>query len=227
LNRSTEEITATTPITLLLAEDHAIVRQGLVALLKADGHFAIVGEAQNGRDAVTLARRLRPDVILMDIAMPVLNGMDATWEILGANPAARILILSAHCDDTYIQAARALGVSGFVAKLASAEHLTDALRHVAGGGTSFPSARTRQRGADLAQSQVRTGSRKRHTSRLSARETEVLKLVGEGAGNRQIASVLGISFKTVEKHRQHLMDKLNIHDTAGLTRYAHAMGIIA
>src|ERR1044071_6934189 len=120
-------------ITVLLAEDHAIVRQGVCALLKMDGHFLIVGEARTGREAVDLALVLRPDVILMDIAMPVLNGLEATRQILAANSAARILILSAHSDDAYIERMTAAGVAGFLEKQTSAEILTEAIREVVKG----------------------------------------------------------------------------------------------
>src|SRR3954467_10998022 len=120
-------------ITVLLAEDHAIVRQGLSALLRADGHFQMVGEARTGREAIELARTLRPDVILMDIAMPVLNGLEATKQILLANPAAKVLILSAHSDEAYVERMVEAGVMGFMEKQTSAEILTKAIREVAQG----------------------------------------------------------------------------------------------
>jgi DNA-binding NarL/FixJ family response regulator len=120
-------------IKVLLAEDHMIVRQGLCTLLKADGHFEIVGEARNGREAVELARTLRPDVILMDIAMPALNGMEATRQILAADPAARILILSAHSDDVYVERMQQAGAIGFLEKQTSAEVLAKAICSVAAG----------------------------------------------------------------------------------------------
>ena len=213
-------------ITVMLAEDHAIVRQGLCALLNADGHFKMVGEARTGREAVEMAHKLRPDVILMDIAMPVLNGLEATRQILTANPAARIIILSAHSDDEYIERTSAAGVVGFLEKQTSAEILTKAIREVAKGGTYFspsiakrlPQAQNKPRGRD--------GLPMAHGARLTSRESEVLQLVAEGSANKQVASELGISIKTVEKHRQHLMDKLNIHETAGLTRYAISAGVI-
>jgi DNA-binding NarL/FixJ family response regulator len=210
-------------ITVLLAEDHAVVRQGLCGLLNSDGHFKIVGEAQTGREAVQMAQALKPEVILMDIAMPVLNGLEATTQILAAWPAAKIIILSAHSDEEYIERMSAAGVAGFLEKQTSAEVLTKALREVAKGGKFFSvsiSKRlqnpTRDRNGLLSTKRVR----------LTSRESEVLQLVAEGSANKQVAAELGISIKTVEKHRQHLMDKLNIHDTAGLTRYAIAAGVI-
>ena len=213
-------------ITVMLAEDHAIVRQGLCALLKADGCFLVVGEARTGREAVEMAKALRPDVILMDIAMPVLNGLQATLQILAANAAAKVVILSAHSDDEYIDRMRAAGVAGFLEKQTSAEILTKAIREVAKGNTFFSPAIAKRIHDDQNRPRGRDGVLKADGRRLTSRESEVLQLVAEGLANKQVAAELGISIKTVEKHRQHLMDKLNIHETAGLTRYAIAQGII-
>jgi len=210
----------------MLAEDHSIVRQGLCALLNADGHFAMVGEARTGREAVEMAKALRPDVILMDIAMPVLNGLEATRQILAADPAARIIILSAHSDDAYIERTRAVGVAGFLEKQTSAEILTKAIREVAKGNTFFSPTIARRLRDDPGKPRDRDGLIKSNASRLTSRESEVLQLVAEGSANKQVAAELDISIKTVEKHRQHLMDKLNIHDTAGLTRFAISAGVI-
>ncbi len=213
-------------ITVLLAEDHAIVRQGLCALLNADGHFKIIGEARNGREAVDMARTLKPDVILMDIAMPVLNGLEATRQILAANPKAKVVILSAHSDEAYIERMSAVGVAGFLEKQTSAEVLTQAIREVMKGRTYFSPLIAKRRSDAPSAPRDRAGMLKANASRLTSRESEVLQLVAEGAANKQVAAALGISIKTVEKHRQHLMDKLNIHDTAGLTRYAIAEGVV-
>ncbi|MFA6289221.1 MAG: response regulator transcription factor [Opitutaceae bacterium] len=214
------------PITILLAEDHAIVRQGLCALLNADGHFKIVAEARTGREAVEMTTALKPDVILMDIAMPVLNGLEATRQILTANPAARIIVLSAHSDDEYIKRMCAAGVCGFLEKQTSAEILTKAIREVAAGGIFFSPSIAKRLRDEQGKPRGRDGTPKADATRLTAREAEVLQLVAEGSANKQIADTLGISIKTVEKHRQHLMDKLKIHDTAGLTRYAIAEGVV-
>ncbi|HTL68515.1 MAG TPA: response regulator transcription factor [Lacunisphaera sp.] len=219
-------MTTSKPITILLAEDHAIVRQGLGALLKADGQFRLVGETRTGREAVALARSLRPDVILMDIAMPVLNGLEATRQILAANPAARVLVLSAHSDDAYVEHALAVGAAGFLEKQSSADVLTTAIREVMGGHSYLSPAIRKRQHAGARRPRDRDGFLKPNGKILTAREAEVLQMVTEGSANKQIALDLGISIKTVEKHRQHLMDKLNIHDTAGLTRYAIANGVI-
>jgi DNA-binding NarL/FixJ family response regulator len=215
----------TKKITILIAEDHTIVRQGLCAVLKADGAFNIVAEARTGREAVDLAHSLQPDVILMDIAMPVLNGLEATRQILTANPAAKVIILSAHSDDAYIERMTGAGVAGFLEKQTSAEILTEAIRAVVKGNTFFsPSIARRLQAGQLPRD--RDGMLRPRGHRLTARESEVLQLVAEGFANKQMAVKLGISIKTVEKHREHLMAKLNIHDTAGLTRYAIAAGVI-
>lgn len=219
-------MTPTKQISVMLAEDHAVVRQGLCALLRADGRFELVAEARNGREAVALAETLRPDVILIDIAMPVLNGLEATRQILAANPAAKVIILSAHSDDIYVERMNAAGVSGFLEKQTSAEILTKAICEVALGRTYFSPAIARRLRDDSGKMRGRDGMIRANATRLTSRETEVLQLVAEGSANKQIAADLGISIKTVEKHRQHIMDKLRIHETAGLTRYAIANGVI-
>jgi DNA-binding NarL/FixJ family response regulator len=213
-------------ITVLLVEDHVVMRQGLRSLLNAEGHFLIVGEARTGREAVNMVQTLRPDVILMDIAMPVLNGLEATRQILTANPAARVLVLSAYSEDAYVERMCAVGVVGFLEKQTSAEILAKAIRVVANGKSFFSAAIARRLRNDLSKALDRKGRPKANVHRLTSRESEVLQLVAEGMANKQIAGELSISIKTVEKHRQHVMDKLNIHDTAGLTRYAITEGII-
>jgi DNA-binding NarL/FixJ family response regulator len=213
-------------ITVLLAEDHMIVREGLRALLQAEGDIEVVGEAETGRQAVQLTKRLRPGVVVMDIAMPQLNGLEATRRILKAVPATRVLMLSAHGDDEYIRQAVMLGAAGYLIKQTSADLLSRAIREVQKGNTFFsPSIANRLRGLSLESPDGCVVLKKKRTA-LSSREVEVLQLVAEGKANKQIARGLGISIKTVEKHRQHLMSKLDLHDTAGLTRYAIAAGII-
>ena len=213
-------------ITVMLAEDHAVVRQGLSALLNADGHFTMVGQAQNGREAITMAQNLRPDVILMDVAMPVLNGLEATRQILVANPGAKIVMLSAHSDEEYVERAISFGAAGFLEKQTSAEILTKAIQTVANGKMFLSPAIVRRMEESKGRTRGRDGLVSSAAASLTSRETEVLQLVAEGQANKQVAATLGISIKTVEKHRQKVMDKLNIHETAGLTRYAIAQGII-
>jgi DNA-binding NarL/FixJ family response regulator len=213
-------------ITLILAEDHPVVLQGLRALLNADRRFTIVGEAENGREAVEMARIFRPDVILMDIAMPVLNGLEATRQILAANPAARVIVHSAHGDDEYIDSAIAAGAVGFLEKQTSAEFLARAVREVAKGSTFFSPTIARRLSLDPRKPRDRDGMPKAANPRLTSRESAVLQLVAGGSVNRQVAVALGISLKAVEKHLERVMDKLKITETAGLMRCAVAAGLI-
>jgi len=213
-------------ITVLLADDHMIVREGLRALLEAEGDIEVVGEAQTGRQAIQLAKRLRPSVVVMDIAMPLLNGLEATRRILKAVSNTRVLILSAHGDDEYIRQAIMLGAAGYLIKQTSADLLSRAIREVQKGNTFFsPSIANRLHSLSVESPDGRPVLKTRNTA-LTSRELEVLQLVAEGKANKQVARELGISIKTVEKHRQHLMSKLDLHDTAGLTRYAISAGII-
>lgn len=214
-------------ITVLLADDHTVVRQGLRVLLEAESDIEVIGEAETGRQAVELTRKLLPAVVVMDIAMPLLNGLEATRQILKALPATKILILSAHGDDAYVEQVTELGAAGYLIKQNSALVLSKAIREAHKGNTFFsPSISRRLR--DRRQSSFRgaAGRSKKKADGLTSREVEILQLIAEGKANKQTAAELGISIKTVEKHRQRLMSKLDIHDTAGLTRYAIAAGII-
>jgi DNA-binding NarL/FixJ family response regulator len=213
-------------IELLLAEDHTVVREGLRTLLEVEGDIAVVGEAETGRQAVAMTRKLRPAVVVMDIAMPVLNGLEATRQIRATVPGTKVLILSAHGDDAYVEQALSAGATGYVLKQTSAHVLCTAVREVCRGGVFFSPAIARRLAHGRGGAVTRTGLAKKKGARLTSREMEVLQLIAEGEANKRIAVALGISVKTVEKHRQHVMEKLNIHDTAGLTRYAIAAGII-
>jgi DNA-binding NarL/FixJ family response regulator len=215
------------PITVLLAEDHLIVREGLRALLKQESDLEIVAEAGNGRQAVELARKLSPAVVVMDIAMPLLNGLEATRQILRTAPATKVLILSAHSDDAYVERALSLGAAGYLIKQTAAHILPKAIREVHSGNLFFSPAISRRRDHHKQKAKalgdLPPGA---HAARLSPRELEVLQLIAEGKANKETADLLEISIKTVEKHRQKVMEKLNIHDTASLTRYAIGAGII-
>ena len=213
-------------ITVLLAEDHCVVREGFRSLLEHEGDIEVVGEAETGRQAVQLTRKLRPAVVVMDIAMPLLNGLEATRQIRKDFPNTRVLILSAHSDDAYVEQVAALGAAGFLLKQTSSHALATAIREVSKGNTFYSPAVAKRAHYRSQKSLGRGRNLKDHNNRLSSRQVEVLQLIAEGKPNKQIAVELGVSFKTVDKHRQSLMEKLNIHDTAGLTRYAIHAGII-
>ncbi|MDQ8180774.1 response regulator transcription factor [Pelagicoccus sp. SDUM812005] len=213
-------------ITVLLAEDHGIVREGLRTLLELSEEFAVVGEASNGREAVRMACQMQPDVIVMDIAMSGLNGFEATRQILLSTPQVKVLVLSAHSDDEYIRRMLEIGAAGYLAKQNSGEVLVHAIKEVAAGKPYFsPSVAKRLRHAKE-KARLAGAPHPNPAPTLTKREAEVLQLVAEGLANKQMAAELGISIKTIEKHRQQLMNKLDIHDTAGLTRHAIATGVI-
>jgi DNA-binding NarL/FixJ family response regulator len=213
-------------ITVLLAEDHTIVREGFRKMLELEEDLEVVGEAQDGREAVALVRKLHPAVVMMDIAMPMLNGLEATRQLLKAVPTTKVLILSAHSDDAYVTTASEAGAVGFLLKQTSAHEVCQAIREVESGKTFFSPTISRRQARLHPLVLDRAGGLKKKHSKLTSREVEVLQLIAEGKPNKETAIELGIGFKTVEKHREHLMKKLDIHDTAGLTRYAIATGII-
>lgn len=213
-------------IRVLLADDHTVVRQGLRALLMAEQDMEVVGEAENGRQAVQLAEKLTPEVVVMDIAMPVLNGLEATRQIRHAAPGTKVLILSSYSDDAYVRQVAQVGAAGYLVKQTAANELIRAIREARRGNAFFsPSIAKRLR--DQCRDALVHGKPVRtRCDYLTTREAEVLQLIAEGRANKQIAAELCISIKTVEKHRQQVMNKLGIHDVAGLTRHAIASGII-
>jgi DNA-binding NarL/FixJ family response regulator len=213
-------------IRVLLADDHTVVRQGLKVLLTSDGDIEVVGEAENGRQAVQLTEQLLPDVTVMDVAMPILNGLDATRQIRRAAPATRVLILSSFSEDDYVQQAIEAGASGYLAKQTAANELVKAIRAAHSGSTFFSPSIAQRLRALVREGMPHRRPGKRRADYLTAREAEVLQLIAEGRANKQIAAELGISIKTVEKHRQQVMNKLGIHDIAGLTRHAISKGMV-
>lgn len=213
-------------ISVLLAEDHTIVREGFRALLEKEGSTEVVAEACNGREAVELARKFRPSVVVMDIAMPDLNGFEAARQIMQTVPETKLLMLSAYDDDAYVDQVIALGASGYLLKQSSGKMLAIAIQEVKKGNKFFSPSIARRLRKRTNQSPSHSGTLKTKNTKLSRRESETLQLIVEGKANKQIAAELGIGIKTVEKHRHNLMAKLDIHDTAGLTRYAIAAGII-
>ncbi len=213
-------------ITVLLADDHVVVRQGFRALLAAEPDIEVVAEASNGRQAVQLAQELRPDVVVMDIAMPLLNGFEATCQIMSDAIPSKVLILSGYDDDEYVHQLTEAGVSGYLVKQTAGSDLIKAVREIAKGHAFF-SPSVLKRLLEL-YSKSGAGGRtfRRPGAQLTGREREVLQMVAEGRTNRKIASALGISVKAVEKRRRQLMGKLDIHDVAGLTKYAITHGVV-
>jgi len=213
-------------IKVLLVDDHTVVRQGLRVLLEAEQDIAIVAEAETGRQAVQLARKHSPDVIVMDIAMPNLNGLEATRQILKETPNAKVLVLSSYGDDEYVHQLTEAGAAGYLLKQTAATDLIKAIREARKGNAFFSPSISKRLLDHYREAFLRGVPVKKRTDLLTSRESEVLQLIAEGKPNKQIASDLCISIKTVEKHRQQLMNKLNIHEVAGLTRYAISKGVI-
>jgi len=208
---------------VLLADDHKIVREGLRVLLEGEEDLEVVAEAENGRDAVRLARELGPDVVVMDIAMPDLNGVEATRQIQRRCPACRVIALSAHSDQRFVSETLEAGAAGYLLKGCTLEELVRGIRTVADGYT-YLSPRVANA---VVEGHVRApaAEAKPTGSVLTAREREVLQLLTEGHGTKQIACRLHVSTKTIDTHRQHIMDKLDIHNVAELTKYALRHGL--
>ena len=207
------------PNRILLADDHAIVRQGLKALLEREG-FTVIAEAEDGQAAVRAARERCPDVAVLDFSMPLLNGRDAAREILQVCPRAKAILLTMHTDDHYVLEALQIGVKGYVVKSQASGDLVRAINEVQRGMTYLSPG--------VSQTVVQAFLSKAVMPRdpLTSREREVLQLVAEGKSTKEIAQLLAISFKTAESHRTRIMKKTDIHETAGLVRYAVRRGLI-
>jgi two-component system response regulator NreC len=209
---------------ILLADDHTIFRESLHRLLSDEGDIEVVGDAQDGRETVKLACELLPDIVIMDIAMPLLNGLEATCQIKRQCPQVKVLILSMHDNEEYIRGALAKGAMGYLLKDASSRELIDAIRAVHKGESVLSPAITRLviedylRWGDVGVEDENDG--------LSPREREVLQLIAEGYTNKEIADILCISIKTVQAHRSNLMNKLDLHDRGELIKYAIQKKII-
>ena len=206
-------------IRVLLADDHAIVRQGLKTLLDKEG-FNVVGEASDGQQAVKLVREHDPDVAVLDLSMPLLNGLDAAREILKTSPRTKPMLLTMHTEDHYVLEALRVGVRGYVMKNHSREDLVRAIVQVARGEVYLSP------GISEVVVQAYLNKTDYSSDPLSGRERQVLQLVAEGNTTKKVASLLGLSVKTAESHRTRIMEKLDIHETAGLVRYAIRRGII-
>lgn len=213
-------------INVLLADDHTVVRQGLRMLLDGEADIAVVGEADNGLQTVQMARKLRPDVVVLDVAMPHLNGLEVTRRINRDLPDTRVLVLSSYSDEEYVRQLTEQGACGYLVKQTAANDLIKAIREAHKGNAFFSPSISRRFLDQCRDAFTRNNTATKRTARLTAREAEVLRMIAEGMANKNIAAQLGISIKTVEKHRQQVMNKLGIHDVAGLTRHAIAKGIV-
>jgi len=214
------------PIRILLVDDHAVVRAGLRMLLGADPELQIVGEAENGAQALRLTDELAPDVVLMDISMPDMNGIEATRKIKEQAPNVVVLALTMHEDDQYFFEMLAAGASGYVPKRAAPNDLLSAIHAVHNGGVFlFPSV-ARVLVQDYVQRAARAGAAGHSFDVLTEREREVLALIAQGLSNQEIADQLVISAKTVNRHRENIMAKLNLHSRVELVRYAIEKGLI-
>jgi two-component system response regulator NreC len=207
------------PTRILLADDHVIVRQGFRALLEREG-LDVVAEAADGHEAVRLASDLQPDVAVLDFAMPLLNGLDAAREIRRRSPGTRLILLTVHTEDHYVLGALQAGVHGYVVKTQAAADLVRAIREVRGSAMYLSPT--------ISRAVVEASFDKANPpgDMLSPRERQVLQLVAEGKTTKEIAAVLGVSIKTADSHRARIMRKLDIHDTAGLVRFAIRRGLI-
>lgn len=210
------------PIRILLVDDHAMLRAGLRALLSAEPDLDVVGEASNGEEAVALAADLKPDVVVMDIAMPVMNGLEATRRITAARPETRVLALTMHAEEQYLLEVLQSGGSGYVLKRSADTELMEAIRAVSRGEAFlYPS------GVKMLLSRYSTsGAADRPKHDLSEREQEVLTLTAAGYSNQEIAARLAISPKTVDTYRQRIMEKLDLHHRAELVHYALDRGLL-
>lgn len=212
-------------IRILIADDHALVREGIRALLSLCDDLEVVGEAADGTEAISAARRLDPDVVLMDINMPGLGGLEATPEILRSNPRAKILVLTQYDDREYVTRFLKNGASGYVLKRAAGSELASAVRAVYRGGLVLDPSLAREALLPTTPAPGVGAGEERYQS-LTDREKQVLKLVAEGNSNKEVAQLLGISVKTAMSHRERVMQKLGIHNRTELVKFALKLGVI-
>jgi two-component system, NarL family, response regulator NreC len=206
-------------IRVVLADDHVLVRQSLRSLLEREG-FQVVGEASDGQEAIRRVDAMQPDIAVMDISMPMLNGVDAARELRRSSPKTKSILLTQHDEDQYIFEALEAGVKGYVLKSQAASDLVQAIKQISRGQTYLSP------GVSAAVMEAFRSKSERRRDPLTARERQVLQLIAEGKSTKDVASLLGISVKTAESHRTTLMKKLNIHETASLVRYAVRRGIV-
>ena len=214
------------PIRVMLVDDHSVIRQALRMLLETQAEFEVIADVENGREAVSAAERMTPDVVLVDLVMPGLNGLEATRQILRTSPATKVVVLSGFVDEDQLVAALSAGAAGYLVKKSDVSELILAIHTVHRGNKYFSSSL--QAGFDLSEVlyQAKRGGKRTSGDTLTAREREVLQLIAEGYTNQGIANELVISVKTVEAHKSHIMAKLHAHNRTDLIRYALRKGIV-
>lgn len=209
-------------IRVLLADDHPVVRRGIQFCLSKEGRIKVVGEATSGEEAIEQALKLQPDVVLMDISMPGMSGLDATIRLRQEAPGIKVLVLSVHNNRDYIFRIIQAGAHGYISKEASTDELIQAIDSVQSGKTFF----SPEIAQAALQQLVQNGGKKEPFAQLTSREREVLVLIAEGKSNKEIATKLGIGVRTIETHRERIMRRLDIHSVAGLTKFAIANGLV-
>jgi two-component system response regulator NreC len=214
------------PVRILLADDHTVMRSGLRLILERQPDFQVIGEAADGREAVERAEQLAPDVVVIDIAMPRLNGLDATRQIIAKNPAASVVVLSMHSDESYIVRALKAGARGYLLKDSAEADLINAIRAVNEGKAFFSPVISRMLAEDFVR-QIQERGVEDSYELLTMREREVLHLLAEGKSNKETASVLNLSLYTVETHRANILEKLHLRGTPELILYAVRKGVIS
>ena len=213
-------------VRVLLADDHQLIRSGIRLMLEREPDMSVVGEASDGREAVALAKSLRPDVVIMDVGMPNLNGIEAAGQMTQENPELAVMILSMHPDETYVLRALRAGARGYLLKDSAEADLIKAVHVVANGKSFFSPSVSKVLLDDYVRKLKRSGTEDAYDL-LTPREREVLQLIAEGKSNKDIANLLNLSVYTVESHRSNLMDKLNIRGLPELILYAVRKGIIS
>jgi DNA-binding NarL/FixJ family response regulator len=210
---------------ILIADDHTLLRDGIRSILKSVDHFEIVGEVDNGKDAIHFATTLQPDLIVIDLSMPGTNGAEAIQRIHSRHPEIKILVLTVHSSEEYVHAALKAGASGYLLKDDSSEEFIKALNNILSGKTHLSASICGNVVTGYLSDQINQSN---HNSsvQLTTREREIIKLIAEGYRNKDVAEYLSISLKTVEKHRSNLMKKLNLHNVSGITSYAIKNGFV-
>jgi DNA-binding NarL/FixJ family response regulator len=214
------------PITILLADDHTIVREGLTKLLESDPNFKIVGEAKDGREAVKKVEKLKPDVVLMDISMPLLNGIEATRQIKKISRQTKVIILSMHSHDRYVGELLTLGASGYLVKDSTGANIMNAIEAAMKGDTYLSPSISRMVIENYVSANRKKSTREELYSSLSNREHEVFQMIAEGKSTKEISEILFVSLSTVKTHRAHIMEKLQLYNLSQLIQFAIELGIV-